>query len=194
MTAALRPRYTMAEYMAIERASSGVRHEYVAGEVFAMAGGTPEHAALAGAFGGQLHLQLRGSPCRVYSADLQISVRSAEVTTYADVSVVCDPRQHDPDAPSCVVNPRVVIEVLSPSTERYDREQKRLYYQQLESLREYVLVAHDQRRVEVWHRGGADEEWARTTYGPSEVATLASIGCSVPIDALYDEAGVLPPG
>jgi Uma2 family endonuclease len=88
---ALRPRYTFAEYLEIERRSRDVKHEYIAGEIFAMAGGSIEHAGLANAFVGLLFNHLRGGPCRTYSSDLQISIRAAEVATYADVAVVCDP-------------------------------------------------------------------------------------------------------
>lgn len=188
MQAALRPRYTFAEYLEIERVSREVKHEYVAGEIFAMAGGSVEHSALATALVGLLFGHLRGGPGRPHGSDLRISIRAANVATYADAAVVCDPIERDPDSPTHVTNPRIVVEVLSPTTERYDREQKRLYYQQLGSLQEYVLVAQDRRRVEVWRRDG--REWAHSAYGPSEKVPLASIGYELDVDALYDAAGV----
>lgn len=188
MRAALRPRYTFAEYLEIERRSGEVKHEYVGGEVFAMAGGTVEHSALATAVIGLLFEHLRGGPCRPHGSDLQISIRAAEVATYADATVVCDPVERDPDSHAHVTNPRIVVEVLSPSTERYDREQKRLYYQQLDSLREVVLVAQDRRRIEVWSRSEAG--WIHAVYGPGSEAPLASINYALDVDALYDAAGV----
>lgn len=188
MRAALRPRYTFAEYLEIERRSREVKHEYVAGEIFAMAGGSVEHSALATALVGLLFAHLRGGPCRPHGSDLQLSIRSADVATYADGVVVCDPVERDPASPSSVINPRIVVEVLSPTTERYDREQKRLYYQQLESLREYVLVAQDRRQVEVWRR--EDERWVHATFGAGQAAPLSSIDYALAVDELYDAAGV----
>lgn len=188
MQAALRPRYTFAEYLEIERVSREVKHEYVAGEIFAMAGGSVEHSALATAFVGLLFAHLRGGPCRPHGSDLRISIRAADVATYAGAVVVCDPVERDPESPTHVTNPRIVLEVLSPTTERYDREQKRLYYQQLESLQEYVLVAQDRRRVEVWRREGS--EWAHSAHAGGERASLTSIGLELDVDALYDAAGV----
>lgn len=190
MHAALRPRFTFAEYLDVERVSREVKHEYVAGEIFAMAGGSVERSALATALVGLLFTHLRGGPCRPHGSDLRISIRAAEVATYADATVVCDPVERDPESPTHVTNPRIVVEVLSPTTERYDREQKRLYYQQLPSLREYVLVAQDRRRVEVWCRDG--ERWIHTAYGAGERAPLSSIAYELEIDALYDAAGVQP--
>lgn len=190
MRAALRPRHTFAEYLEIERLSREVKHEYVAGEVFAMAGGTVEHAALATAFAGLLFQHLRGDPCRVYGSDLRISIRAADVATYANLAVVCDPVERDPDSTTHVTNPRVVVEVLSPSTERYDREQKRLYYQQLDALREYVLVAQDRRRVEVWHRDEHGDTWSHAAYEAGASAPLTSIDFALDVDELYDAAGL----
>jgi Uma2 family endonuclease len=114
----MRPRYTFAEYLELERRSREVKHEYVGGEISAMAGGTVEHSALATAILGFLFAHLRGGPCRPHGSDLQISIRAADVATYADAAVVCDPVERDPDSPTHVTNPRIVVEVLSPTTER----------------------------------------------------------------------------
>lgn len=188
MTAPRRPRYTFAEYIELEHESREIKHEYVAGEIFAMAGGTVEHAALATALAGLLFNHLRGGPCRAYGSDLQLRIRAAEVATYADVVVVCDPVERDPESPSHVTNPRVVVEILSPTTERYDREQKRLYYQQLDSLREYVLVAQDRHRIEVWRKDG--EDWAWSAFEAGAGAPLESIGYVLLVDELYEAAGL----
>jgi len=188
MTAALRPRYSFAEYLDIEDESGEVRHEYVAGEIYAMTGGTVEHSALATAFSGLLLAHLRGGPCRPHGADLRLRIRAADVGTYADASVVSDPVERDPESPTHVLNPRLVIEVLSPATERYDREQKRLYYQTIPSLREYVVVAQDRRRVEVWRREA--DEWVHAVHVAGETARLPSIDLELPVDELYATAGV----
>lgn len=188
MHAALRPRYTFREYLEIEKRSGSLRHEYVAGDVFAMAAGSVEHAALAGAVVGLLFAHLRGGPCRVYGSDLGIWIEGADVATYADATVVCDPIERAPGTSSHVKNPRVIVEVLSPSTERYDREQKRLYYQSLPSLAEYVIVAQDRRRIEVWRREGG--EWVRAVHDAGSRATLTSIGLELSVDELYAAASL----
>jgi Uma2 family endonuclease len=188
MKGALRPRYTLPEYLEIEDGSTGVKHEYVGGEIYAMAGGSPEHAALTSALGMLIGLHLRGGPCRTYSSDLRIGIAAADVYTYADLSVVCDPVERDSASSTHVTNPRLVVEVLSHSTERYDREQKRLYYQQIESLAEYVLVSQDRRRVEVWRRD--ETGWAHAVSGEGESARLECIDFDLDVDELYREAGV----
>jgi Uma2 family endonuclease len=153
-----------------------------------MAGGSVEHSALATTIVGLLFAHLRGGPCRPHGSDLQLSIRAAEVATYPDAAVVGDPVERDPESPAHVTNPRIVVEVLSPSSERYDREQKRLYYQQLDSLREYVLIAQDRRRVEIWCR--TDEGWTHAAYEAGESAPLRSIDYMLCVDELYDAAGV----
>ncbi len=198
MKAALRPRHTVRDYVEIEETSIGVKHEYVAGEIYAMSGGSPEHAALTSALTVLLgtHLlgtrllgtQLGGGPCRIYSSDLRISIASAEVYTYADLSVVCQPLERDPDSPTHITNPRIVVEVLSPSTQRYDREQKRLYYQQIESLDTYILVAQDHPSVEIWQRN--EHDWAHSTYGTGQQAPIPSIQYQLDVDELYEAAGI----
>jgi Uma2 family endonuclease len=102
--------------------------------------------------------------------------------------VICGEAQVDSQSPTHVVNPSAVIEVLSPSTEDYDRNEKWEHYQRLESLRAYVLVAQDRRLVEVWVRDG--EQWSSTTHGPGDTIELAAVRCTLQVDALYDEAGV----
>lgn len=183
-----RRHHTLAEYLEIEEMSPAVKHELVGGEIFAMAGGTVEHAALSTAISALLVARLRGSPCRAYSSDLRLRIREANVATYADVTVVCDPVERDPQSPTHVTNPRVVVEVLSPSTESYDRDEKRLYYQLLPSLREYILVAQDRRRVEVWRRG--DDAWPPTIHEAGAKVLLPSLGIEIDVDEIYELAGV----
>jgi Uma2 family endonuclease len=188
MRAALRPRYSLEEYLEIEETSGDVKHEYVSGEIYAMAGGSPEHAAVTNALALLIGSHLRGGPCRTYSSDLRISIAALDVFTYADLTVVCDPVERDPSSVTHVTNPRIVVEVLSPGTERYDREQKRLYYQQLASLSEYVLVAQDRRQVEVWQRDG--EGWTHRVHRGGELAPLPSIRFALDVDELYVTAGL----
>lgn len=181
---------TLADYLDVEEMSPAVKHEFLDGEIFAMAGGSVEHSALSAAFILLLG-HLRGTRCRVHSSDLRIWIREANVGTYADAAVVCDPVERAPDSPTHVTNPRVVVEVLSPSTEKYDREEKRLYYQMLPSLEEYVLVSQDRRRVELWRRDG--DGWIASLHEAGGRATLPSIGFDLDVDELYSVAGVNVP-
>jgi Uma2 family endonuclease len=180
--------YSFADYLEVEELSPNVKHEFVDGEILAMAGGTVEHAALATGMGTLLGAQLRGTACRPYSSDLRIRIESANVGTYADLAIICDPVQRDPVSPTHVTNPRVIIEVLSASTEAYDRGEKREAYQSLPSLSEYVLVAQDRRRIEVWRRTA--EGWDHSVHGPGASVVLTSIAATVVVDELYAVAGV----
>lgn len=113
-------RYTLQDYLAVEEMGP-VRHEFLDGAIFAMAGGTPEHAALSAAILVLLGTQLLGRNCRPYSADLRIRIPKTGLATYADAAVVFGPLERDPESTTHVTNPTVIVEVLSPSTEEYDR-------------------------------------------------------------------------
>jgi Uma2 family endonuclease len=178
--------YTLAEYLAFE-ASSNVKHEYLEGQIYAMAGGTPEHAALAAAVIGLLFPQLRGGACRVLDSDLRVRVAATGLATYPDVTVVCGPRELDPQDEHAVTNPTLIVEVLSRSTEEYDRGEKFEHYKRLSSLREYVLVSPRERTVEVWTRGHAGE-WARSLSREGEVAQLTAITATLDVRELYEAA------
>ncbi len=178
-------RYRLHEYLAFE-ASSNVKHEYLAGQIYAMAGGTPEHAALAAALLGQLYAQLRGGRCRAYDADLRVRVRASNLVTYPDASVICGPVERDADDPMAALNPTLLVEILSDSTERYDRGEKFEHYKKLAALEQYVLVSHGDRRVEVWTRDG--EEWTRAIAEDGQTAELTSIGAKLDVRELYDAA------
>ena len=190
MTApAHRVRYTHIEYLALE-ASSNVKHEFLDGQIYAMARGTPEHAALAAAVVGLLFAQLRAGRCRAHSADLRVRVPATGLSTYPDETVVCGPRERDPGDPQAVINPTLVVEVLSASTEEYDRGDKFEHYKHLASLREYVLVSHRERRVEVWSR--APEGWSVEIIHEGDVARLPSIAARLDVRELYEAAAEAP--
>lgn len=192
-TAAPRRRYTLADYLDVEERSPTVKHELVAGEIFAMAGGSVEHSALATAFTGLLLAHLRGTPCRPHGSDLRIAITPANAYTYADAAVVCDPVERAPHSPSHVTNPRVVMEVLSPSTEAYDRGEKLRHYKAIPSLREVVLVDHRE-RLAVIHRKEDDGTWTRHEAGPGAALRLMSLDCDLPVDEVYrDGLTSMPP-
>lgn len=182
-----RHRYSVQDYLDVEEMCT-VKHEYLEGDIYAMPGGTPEHAALSAAIITLVSNQLRGGPCRVYSSDLRIRVLASGLATYPDAAVVCGPLERDPASATHVINPAVVFEVLSPTTEDYDRGEKREHYQQIEALREYVLVSQSGRRVEVWTRG--DAGWSYVDRGAGETVELASSGVALSVDDLYAEAGL----
>ena len=163
---------------------SEVRHEFLNGEVWAMAGGTPEHSALAAAVITQLGALLRGKPCRTYSADLRVRVVETGLSTYPDVSVVCGQLETAPDDRDAVTNPIVLVEVLSESTEGYDRGAKAAHYRRIPSLREYVLVSQAEPRIEV-HRRAESGRWELLEARPGETIELASLGARLDVAALY---------
>ncbi len=178
--------YPFADYLALE-ASSNVKHEYLGGQIYAMAGGTPEHAALAAAVIGLLFPQLRRKPCRIHDADLRVRVPKTSLATYPDVTIVCGPSERDPDDQNAVTNPTLIVEVLSQSTEDYDRGDKFEHYKSLPSLSEYVLVSHRERLIEVFARDRAGI-WTCSAAGRGEVARLRSIGARLDVDQLYEAA------
>jgi Uma2 family endonuclease len=136
---------TAAEYFTIEE-KSDVKHEFFDGEMFAMAGASREHNALTRNLVIELGGRLKGGPCEVFVADQRVKVDRTGLFTYPDVLIVCGPAEYAPENRDTLTNPRVVIEVLSDSTERYDRTTKFRHYQRLPSLQEYVLVPNTNRR------------------------------------------------
>jgi Uma2 family endonuclease len=184
MTSVARQRFTYADYLELEEASP-VKHEFLDGHVWAMAGGTPEHGGIAANLIALMGGQLRARPCRVFTSDVRIRVRATGLATYPDVSVVGGRQETDPDDPKAntLVNPQVVVEVLSPSTEDYDRGEKLAHYKQIPSVQEIVLVAQEERRIELWRREG--DHWVLDVARGDETAVLASLGCELPLLEVY---------
>jgi len=192
MAQAAHHRFTFDEYVRIEE-ESGIKHEFVAGGIFAMAGGTPEHAAVTANVARMLGNQLSGKPCRVYSPDLRVRVQASGLATYADVTVICGSLDLDPADPKrhTAVNPRVLVEVLSPSTEDYDRGDKLGHYKQIPTLEEVLLVAHDLREVELVRRE-PDGSWSRHIARDGETLRLRSLDCALSVAEIYRDP--LTPG
>lgn len=183
MTAAERLRTTYEEYLALERATQ-TRHEYVDGCAYAMAGGEPEHARLALAMGAELRQRLRGGACRVYSSDLKVVVTASGNAYYPDGTVVCGPLERDPKDPVAVTNPTVLIEVLSPGTERFDRGDKFADYRLLPSLRHYLMVSSQRRLIEHYRRND-DDTWTLTLCTAGGALNLPELGGAIPVDDVY---------
>lgn len=179
------PAMSYPEYLALE-ARSEVKHEYLRGDVWAMAGGSPRHGRLASRFSGELHVALRGRPCAVYSSDVRVRIEATNRTTYPDLSVVCGSEQLAADDKDALTNPIVIVEVLSESTERSDRGEKFAHYQRLASLQEYVLVDQSGPRIEVFRRQGST--WVLSIFEAGSTVKLESIGAEIPVDVIYADA------
>ncbi len=179
--------FTFTEYLEQER-TSDVKHEFVNGEIFDMAGGTIEHGRLASTVNAALRTRSRGRPCEVYSSDVRVRVLATGLATYPDTSVVCDRLERDPADANTIVNPVVLVEVLSDSTEGYDRGEKFAHYQRLPSLKEYVLISQRSPRIEVFRRNEDGNSWTLRIAQAGERVTLASIGCELAVDETYANA------
>lgn len=149
-----------------------------------MAGGTPEHAALAAALMRELGVALRGKPCRVFSSDAAIYIDATALHTYPDVSVVCGELKTAPESKHAITNPVVIVEVLSESTEGYDRGTKSAHYRQLASLKELVFLAQDEPRIEVQRRGESGQ-WEIWEARRGQSIELKSLGISLSVDVVY---------
>src|SRR2546426_6586677 len=150
-------RYNPEEYLALERKAEH-KSEYFAGEIFAMTGASERHNLIVTNLVRELSLQLKGRPCKTYSSDMRVKVGATGLFTYPDVIVVCGPTQFDDEQQDTVVNPSVIIEVLSKSTEGYDRGEKFAHYRKLESLTDYLLVSQTKPHVEHYVRQ-PDNQW-----------------------------------
>lgn len=160
------------------------KHEWIDGEVYAMAGGTLEHARLQVAISRVLGNALVGRPCVVFSSDARVRSRATNIATYPDVTVVCGKIETDPEDAEAVINPTLIVEVLSPTTEAYDRGLKAERYRQIPSLREYVLVSQTDSHIEVFRRGEGGH-WTFFEARAGASLTLESIGCTIAVDEVY---------
>jgi Uma2 family endonuclease len=185
MLPAPRHRYSFEEYLELEEVA-GVRHEFYAGEIYAIAGGTPERAAMAAAITTILARQLDSTPCRVYSSDLRIRVAATGLATYPDVTVVCGRSERDSNSRTHVTNPKLLVEVLSSATAAYDRGEKLEHYRQIPSLEAVVLVDHEAPCIEVWTRG--PQGWTESRFSSGEVVPLTAIRCVLAVDDVYAAA------
>ena len=180
--------YTFKEYLDLESASN-VKHEFLDGEIYAMAGGTPRHAALTLAVGGALLAQLRGGPCRAFSSDLRVRVRATGLATYPDVTVVCGSLEADPDSDATVTNPSVIVEVLSPSTKDYDLGEKFEHYRKLPSLQAVTYVSQAETRIESRVRS-SDGTWATQEARAGDTVAIDAIRCTLNVDDVYRDASL----
>jgi Uma2 family endonuclease len=173
------------EYLRRERAAE-TKSEFVNGEIVAMAGSTQNHNEICGALYASIRQQLKGRPCRVFSSDFKVRIERANVFRYPDVSALCGPVLHHDNVRDAYLNPSVICEVLSPSTEAYDRGPKFTLYRMLDSLFEYVLVSQDRIEVEVWTRG-TEGVWSSVIYNaPGDSFTLRALNCTLTLADIYE--------
>ncbi|AUX44755.1 hypothetical protein SOCE26_062230 [Sorangium cellulosum] len=171
------------EYLALER-SSELKHEYAGGEVFATAGGTREHSLITANVVGELRSALRSRPREAHASDLRIKNATTGRYVYPDASVVCGQPLFEDDHRDTLLNPTAVFEVLSESSESYDRGGKFALYRGIPSIADYVLLS--QKQVEIEHfRRQPDGTWLLRVLGPGERLHIASIGCDLAVDELY---------
>ena len=180
-----KPHYGYEDYLAAERAQADVKHEYVDGEVFAMTGASFNHNLIVLNLGSELRTQLKSTPCHVLPSDMRVRVEAANASKYPDLVALCETplfhdRRHD-----VLLNPVLIVEVLSHSTEAYDRGGKFAIYRRLPSLKEYVLVSQDRPLVEIYTRQ-PDSRWLLgEAEGLDGEAVLESLGCRVTLREIY---------
>lgn len=181
-SAAIPIKMTADEFLAWEEKQPD-KHEFLDGDIFAMTGVTRRHATVAGNLFVFLMQQLRGKPCRAYMADMKLKLQSADAFFYPDVFVTCSEADHR--AERFMSEPRLIVEVLSESTEAYDRGKKFSYYRKFDSLVEYVLIHPETRKAEIFRRDDSGH-WVLHEYGGDDAVTLASLALTIAGEALYE--------
>lgn len=182
-------RLTVDEWRELERTSHDIKHEYIDGQVYAMSGGSLAHGriGLNTCIALENALLTRGRRCFVYNSDVATRLSSRRYT-YPDASVTCDERDQPAPDKTEVQSPCVIVEVLSDSTEAYDRGKKFSYYRSCPTVQEYIIVATRYQTVEIYSR--TSESWAYDAYGPDDVIEITSLDIRIPVSALYRNAGV----
>lgn len=182
-------RYTYAEYVALED-SSPTKHEFLDGEIYAMAGGSEDHSALAAEVLRLLGNAAADRPCRVHTSDLRVYVEARGLATFPDGSVICgELEQHEPSPRATALNPSVLLEVTSDSSEDYDTGLKRECYQTIESLREYVVVSHRERRITV-HAREPGGDWTTTVAIAGGRVRVPSLEAELAVDGVYAKSSI----
>lgn len=177
-------RYTYADYVALEERSS-TKHEFLDGEIYAMAGGSEEHSALAAQVLRLLGNAIGGRPCRVHTSDLRVYVEAAGLATFPDGAVICGPlEQHPPSPRATALNPSILVEVTSDPSEEYDTGLKLEHYRTIPSLREYIIVSHRERRVTVHHRA-AEGTWVTRHAIATGRVRVESLASELAIDEVF---------
>jgi Uma2 family endonuclease len=185
MVAQPKPFYTIAQYLQLERAGEQ-KHEYYDGQIFALAGSSENHNLIAAHILGILYGQVRKRPCKVYPSDMRIKVAKTKLYTYPDISIVCGTALFDDAESDTLLNPMVIFEILSASTEKYDRGKKFEQYRTITTLQEYILVNQNNHLVEQYTRQ-TDNTWLLTIHDTLESQIeLRSVGCTLVLADIYE--------
>jgi Uma2 family endonuclease len=184
MSAVVGPLLTAAEYLAIERAA-GSRSEFHDGVMYAMAGGTHRHSRLKSSCMVALGLRLRGKKCQPTDSDMRVLVPATGLYTYPDLSVVCGPPEFEDEQQDCIINPTLIVEVLSPSTEPYDRGKKFWNYRHLPTLTDYVLISAEEILIEHFTRQSSGQWLLTTMEGPEAIWRIDSLGLEIPLSEIF---------
>ena len=190
MAAQPRAGVSVEDYLAFERASAE-KHEYRAGAIVAMVGASYAHNTIVGNAFASLRTRLRDGSCRVNFSDLRVQIPGERFYTYPDLTVICGQPRFSDNRQDTLLNPQLIVEVLSPSTEAYDRGTKFQYYREIESLREYLLIAQDKARIELFSRQTGGLWTLSEAIGHGSTLRLAALDCVLPLSEVYEE--VLPP-
>ena len=185
MSSQTTPTYSPEQYLALER-DAQQKHEYLNGEIFAMGGASERHNLIAVNLVASIHVQLKGKPCKVYSSDMRVKVSATGLYTYPDVVALCGEAHFDDEQQDTLLNPDMVIEVISRSTEGYDRGEKFAHYRKIESLAEYLLISQDKYCIEQYVRQ-PDNQWLMSEVSKlEERIELPSINCRLLLSDVYD--------
>ena len=182
--------FTAEEYLALEQVAD-YKSEYYDGKIYAMSGGTGDHSLIAVNTGAELHKVLKSAPCSVFNSDMRLLVEKSQLYTYPDLMVVCGKLQYALKSKTTLTNPIVIVEVLSESTQAYDRGEKFTFYKKIPSLREYVMVDSERAYVEVLRRAEGDAWTIEMSDGMDASARLESVNCEIPLREIYDKVSWL---
>lgn len=177
---------SLQDYFALEETGE-VKHEFFRGAIYAMTGASARHNLIVANVIGDLHAQLHGKPCRVYPGDLRVKIEATGLYTYPDAQVICENPRYADARRDTVTDPSVIIEVLSPSTEDYDRGKKFQHYRTIETLREYLVIAQDTPRVEHYIRQDAQQWLLVEITRREQIIPLEAIDCTLTLTAIYEE-------
>jgi Uma2 family endonuclease len=183
---AINPKMTSAEYLAFERTQTDAKHEYLNGQITAMGGASMTHSVIVSNVAASLHGQLRGRGCRVMSSDMRVHIPATGLYTYPDITVLCGEPMMQDDQFDTLLNPSMIIEVLSPSTEAYDRGDKFEHYRSIESLQTYILISQSKPHLEVYERQENGCWMFSEARGLDSRIDLASIACGLDLSDVYE--------
>lgn len=190
MSSQATPTYSPQQYLAIER-DTEEKHEYLKGEILAMGGASESHNLIVVNLVAAIHPQLRGTACKVYSSNMRLKVSATGLYTYPDVVALCGEAHFDDEQRDTLLNPALIIEVLSKSTEGYDRGEKFAHYRRIESLAEYLLVSQDKYHIEHYVRQ-PDNQWLMSEVSKlEERIELPAIKCSLLLSDVYEKTQAL---